>query len=72
MSVTINVGKKIKAIREERNLTLRKLSLESKVSPTQISEIERGLTSPTIKTLMKLLSALEQDTSFFLDIEKGI
>ncbi len=67
MPDTFNVGKKIKAIRREKNLTLKKLSWESNVSTTQISEIERGLSSPTIGTLMKLISALGQDTSIFFE-----
>ena len=67
MPDTFNVGKKIKAIRREKNLTLKKLSWESNVSTTQISEIERGLSSPTIGTLMKIISALGQDTSIFFE-----
>jgi len=71
MAYTLNVGKKIKTIRQERNLTLKKLSRESNVSTTQISEIERGLSSPTIGTLMKLISALGQDASIFFENDRS-
>ena len=71
MAYTINVGKKLKTIRHEKELTLRELSQQSSVSHTQISDIERGLTSPTIKTLLKLMSALRQDVSFFFVDKKS-
>ncbi len=67
MLQSFDVGGKLKRLRKENNLTLKELSQKSGVSPTQISEIERGLTSPTIATLMKLISALGQDTSIFFE-----
>ncbi|RMF59432.1 MAG: XRE family transcriptional regulator [Calditrichaeota bacterium] len=67
MSPTFNVGEKLKQLRKENNLTLQELSSRSGVSTTQISEIERNLTSPTIGTLMKLISALGQETSIFFE-----
>ena len=67
MPHTFNVGNRLKSLRKENNLTLKELSQESGVSTTQISEIERGLTSPTIMTLMKIISALGQETSMFFE-----
>jgi len=61
------VGKKLKSLRQESNLTLRELSCKAGVSTTQISEIERNQTSPTVTTLMKLIAALGQETSIFFD-----
>lgn len=62
-----NVGRKIKELREEKELTLRELSRLSGVSATQISEIERNLTAPTVPTLMKIVSALGTDVSIFFE-----
>ena len=67
MPHTFQVGTKLKTLRSENSLTLKELSIKSGVSTTQISEIERGLTSPTISTLMKLISALGKDTSIFFE-----
>lgn len=67
MAQAFDVGKKIKSLRDENSLTLKELSCKSGVSTTQISEIERNLTSPTIVTLMKLISALGKETSIFFE-----
>ncbi|MCH7675188.1 cupin domain-containing protein [candidate division KSB1 bacterium] len=67
MAQAFDVGKKIKSLRGENSLTLKELSCKSGVSTTQISEIERNLTSPTIVTLMKLISALGKETSIFFE-----
>ncbi len=67
MSEMFDVGKKLKSLRKEDNLTLRELSCKSGVSTTQISEIERNLTSPTVATLTKLISALGHETSIFFE-----
>jgi len=61
------VGKKLKSLRQESNLTLKELSSKAGVSTTQISEIERDQTSPTVSTLIKLIAALGQETSIFFD-----
>ncbi|MFQ5650055.1 MAG: cupin domain-containing protein [bacterium] len=71
MSNPFNVGQKLKALRRQHNLTLKELSCKSGVSTTQISEIERDLTSPTIATLIKLISALGQETSIFFETESS-
>ncbi len=70
MPNTFDVGRKLRSLRKANNLTLAELSRKSGVSTTQISEIERNLTSPTITTLMKLISALGQDTSIFFEREQ--
>ena len=63
----INVGAKIRRLRTEKQMSLRELSRRAGVSSTQISEIERNLTAPTIPTLMKIISALGADTSIFFE-----
>jgi transcriptional regulator with XRE-family HTH domain len=52
------VGRRLRALRNARNLTLRDLSERSGVSINTISLIERGETSPTVSTLHKLAGAL--------------
>jgi transcriptional regulator with XRE-family HTH domain len=65
-----DIGSKVKQLREEKNFTLRELSRRSGVSATQISEIERNLTAPTVPTLMKIIAALGTETSIFFEREK--
>src|SRR5512146_1701660 len=53
------LGKRIRRIRQEKNLTLKQIEARVGVSATHISEIERGKTSPTIQALEKIAAALD-------------
>jgi transcriptional regulator with XRE-family HTH domain len=64
-----DIGSKVKRLRQDKNLTLRELSRRSGVSATQISEIERNLTAPTVPTLMRIIRALDAETSVFFERE---
>ena len=60
------LGARIKRFRLERNLTLKEVEVKAKVSATHVSEIERGMTSPTVGALTKIAKALGTEPSFFL------
>ncbi len=63
-----NVGPRIRAIREQRELSLRALAARCDLSVNAISLIERGENSPTVSSLHTLASALGvQITDFFED-----
>jgi len=51
-------GERIKQLRLAANLTLKDVEGKAKVSATHVSEIERGLTSPTVGALVRIASAL--------------
>lgn len=53
------VGQRLRALREERQISLRELARQSGISANALSQIERGLTAPSITTLAKLSDALE-------------
>jgi transcriptional regulator with XRE-family HTH domain len=56
------VGQRIRALREDQGLTLEKLAYESELgSKRHLSDIERGLTRPTIATLKALADHLGVD-----------
>jgi transcriptional regulator with XRE-family HTH domain len=61
------IGKKLKATRLGKGMTIQELTDLSGVSANMISRIERGLTIPSVKILMKLASALGKSISFFVD-----
>jgi quercetin dioxygenase-like cupin family protein len=61
------VGRRIKRLRGEQNLTLKMVEAASSVSATHISEIERGETIPTIGALTRIARALGKRTAFFLE-----
>lgn len=67
----IGIGKRIKTIRKEQNVTISKLAHNSNVSNGLISRIENGRTIPSLPVLLEIISALEIDTStFFEGVEK--
>lgn len=63
------LGERLKKFRLSRNLTLKDVELKAKVSATHVSEIERGMTSPTVGALTKIAKALGSEPAFFLDTE---
>ena len=60
------LGERIKQFRLSRNLTLKDVEQKAKVSATHVSEIERGLTSPTVGALTKIARALGTEPGYFL------
>ncbi len=52
------LGERIKRLRLSRDLTLKEVERKAKVSATHISEIERGLTSPTVGAMSRIAMAL--------------
>lgn len=67
----LQVGPRIRAIREERGLSLRALSEKSGLSVNAISLIERGENSPTVSSLHLLSTALEVPITDFFESQKG-
>ena len=64
----INVGQRIRSIREQQRLSLRELAQRCGLSINAISMIERGENSPTVSSLHQLASALGVSiTAFFED-----
>lgn len=61
------LGRRLKRARSARDMTLKDVEARSGVSATHISQIERGMTSPTVGALQKLARALEKETVFFLE-----
>jgi len=64
------LGKRIREVRQRADLTLKEVERLSGLSSTHISEIERGMTSPTIGALIRIAHALQKDPSFFVEERK--
>jgi len=61
-----NVGVQLRALRQQRGLSLRTLAELCDLSPNTISLIERGESSPSVSTLHRLATALSVHiTAFF-------
>ena len=55
----MQVGPQIRAARSERGWSLRHLAGRAQVSPSLLSEVERGSANPSITTLFQIAGALE-------------
>src|SRR5690625_94945 len=64
---TDTFGERLRAVRQARNLTLRHLAERAEISQALLSQVERGQTSPSLKTLLKLRNALNLPSSFFFE-----
>jgi ribosome-binding protein aMBF1 (putative translation factor) len=63
------IGARIKNIRTKADLSLRALAMKSNVSPTYLSEVERGLRSPTSDLLVRLSYFMNVSPAFFFTDE---
>ncbi len=65
-ATSIDVGERLRVLREQRGLSQRELAAASGLSPNALSQIERGTVSPNVSTLNQLADALGiHITAFF-------
>ena len=66
----IGIGNKIKFHRLERKMTQLDLAIKSGMEENALQRIEKGRTNPTIKTLIKIVNALQIDFEQLFELEK--
>jgi transcriptional regulator with XRE-family HTH domain len=66
-AVSVNVGVRLRELREARKASMRGLATKSGLSANALSMIERGRTSPSVSTLYKLADALGVPITEFFD-----
>ncbi|MBE0478174.1 helix-turn-helix domain-containing protein [Candidatus Aerophobetes bacterium] len=70
--ITSEIGKAIRRIRLEKGMTVKQLAQSTNLSASLISQVERGLITPSIPTLVKVSNAVGVPlVSFFLGTEKN-
>jgi transcriptional regulator with XRE-family HTH domain len=62
-----DVGARLKALRQRRDLSMRALADLCEISPNTVSLIERGATSPSVSTLHQLATALRVPIATFFE-----
>ncbi len=72
-AISVDVGLRLRELREARNISMRGLAAKSGLSANALSMIERGKTSPSVSTLYKLADALGVPVTAFFgsQMEKG-
>lgn len=68
--MTEDVGRKIKELRANKNLTLKDLSAATNLSIGFLSQLERGLTTVAIDSLGNIAEALQVKLSYFIEDTK--
>ena len=61
------LGRRVKLERLAKSMTLKQVADASGMSPTHISEIERGRTSPTVGALLRIARALGKSATYFVE-----
>src|ERR671932_1797178 len=68
---TLQIGPRIRALREGMDLSLRDLADRSGVSAPMLSQVERGETSPTLAVASRIAAGLELSLSQLLRLDEG-
>ena len=69
-ALSVDVGQRLKQLREEQNISMRGLAVKSGLSANALSMIERGKTSPSVSTLYKLSDALGVPITEFFSLQR--
>src|ERR671933_888614 len=67
----LDVGPRVRALREGMGLSLRDLAERSGVSAPMLSQVERGETSPTLAVATKIATGLELTLSQLLRLDEA-
>lgn len=54
----VNIGQEISKIRKKQGLSIRELAQQAKVTPSLLSQIERGIANPSVNSLKTIASVL--------------
>jgi len=68
--IQVNVGARVKSVREGRGLTLGDISLRTDIAVSLLEEIEEGTVAPPLGTVIKLAKALEMKMGYFISGEE--
>lgn len=68
--LAVSLGKKIRAIRTAKDMKITEMSRLSGLTTSLISQVERGLISPSIETLKKIGNVLDVPLSFLFETDE--
>ena len=68
----MDVGKRLRQVRESKNISVYELSKVSDVSESHIRNLERGTKSATVETLEMLVNSLNMTMADFFNIDDNV
>ena len=66
-----SIGERLHSLRQARGLGVRELARRVGVTPSLLSQLERGSVNPSVVTLFRLAEALDATTDYFFGEERG-
>lgn len=60
-------GERLRELRKQRNFTLQALAAQTGLSPSLLSQIERGLVDPTVSTFWKICTSLNVPLTYLFE-----
>ena len=68
--IVVNVGERVKNVRENRGLSLQDISLRTDIDVSTLEQIEAGTIAPPLGSVIKLAKALEMKMGYFISGEE--
>jgi len=65
------LARRLKALRQQHGLSLQQLARRADLSIGTLSQVERGLSQPSLRTVRKLANAFGLPTAYFFDAGSG-
>lgn len=59
------IGRKIRLLRQKRNLALKELATKTNLTSSFLSQLENGITSPSVESLNRIAEALDTTVGYF-------
>ena len=69
--IQANVGERVRAVRENRGLSLEDISQRTDIEVSFLRQIEEGSVAPPLGTIIKLAKALEMKMGYFISGEEN-
>ncbi len=69
--IDIAIANVLKKLREKKEISQEELSFQAELHRTYISQLERGLKSVTVKSLVKITKVLEIEIDDFMKLVKN-
>src|SRR5512135_1904426 len=65
------IGEKLRAVRQERQMSLRDLADKAEISASMLSQIETGKVSPSVRSLYTIANVLDVSMDYFFPEENN-
>ena len=69
--IQVNVGKRVREVRESKGLTLQDISQRTGIEASFLKDIEEGAAAPPLGEVIKLAKALEMKMGYFISGEEN-